>query len=142
MSQVYTNAEGTGGTGDALAETLFHDVEDHVDIKEGRLMQMQGKVVDGQYVNQKFISAMNSPLMDALKQSLSTDENEIVFDFFGGQRSGILDTGLIKYLATLKIRRLSADCFQELPYITSCLFMGRCIAWLWRPLQKCPCRFG
>jgi NAD(P)H-hydrate repair Nnr-like enzyme with NAD(P)H-hydrate dehydratase domain len=23
MSQVYTNAEGTGGTGDALAETIF-----------------------------------------------------------------------------------------------------------------------
>ena len=125
MSEVYTNAEGTGGTGDALAETLFRDVEDHVDIKEGRLMQMQGKVVDGQYVNQKFISAMNSPLMDALKQSLSTNENEIVFDFFGGQRSGILDTGLIKYLATLKIRLLSADCFRELPYITSCLVMGR-----------------
>ena len=33
MSQVYTNAEGTGGTGDALAETIFRDVEDHVDIK-------------------------------------------------------------------------------------------------------------
>ena len=80
MSQVYTNAEGTGGTGDALAETIFRDVEDHVDIKGRRLMQ--GKVVDGQYVNQKFISAMNSPLMDALKQSLSTEENEIVLDLF------------------------------------------------------------
>ena len=82
MSQVYTNAEGTGGTGDALAETIFRDVEDHVDIKGGRLMQMQGKVVDGQYVNQKFISAMNSPLMDVLKQSLSIDENQVVFDLF------------------------------------------------------------
>ena len=51
-------------------------------IKRGRLMQMQGKVVDGQYVNQKFISLMNSPLMDALKQCLSTDENEIVVDLF------------------------------------------------------------
>ena len=76
MSRVYTNV------GDALAETIFRDVEDHVNIKEGRLMQIQGKVVDGQYVNQKFISAMNSPLMDALKQCLSTDENEIVFNLF------------------------------------------------------------
>ena len=42
MSQVYTNAEGTGRTGDALAETLFRDVEDHVDIKGGRLMQGGG----------------------------------------------------------------------------------------------------
>ena len=82
MSQVYTNAEGTGGTGDALAETIFRDVEVHVDIKGGRLMQMQGKVVDGQYVNQKFISAMNSPLIDLLKQSLSIDENQVVFDLF------------------------------------------------------------
>ena len=89
MSQVYTNAEGTGGTGDALAETIFRDVEDHVDIKGGRLMQMQGwllqmqgKVVDGQYVNQKFISAMNSPLMDVLKQSLRINENQVVFDLF------------------------------------------------------------
>lgn len=73
--------DGTGGTGSALAEAIFRDVEGHVGLKERALLQMQGKVVDGQYVNARFISAMN----------------------FGGQRNGIQDTASIKCLQSLKI---------------------------------------
>jgi hypothetical protein len=82
MSQVYTNAEGTGGTGDTLAENIFHDAKNHVDIEGKRLLQMQGKVMDGQYVNQKFIAAMNDPVMDVLRQSASIDDNGVVLDIF------------------------------------------------------------
>ena len=35
----------------------------HIGIKEERLLQMQGKVLDGQYLNSPFTNAMNTPLM-------------------------------------------------------------------------------
>jgi hypothetical protein len=54
---------------------------------------MQGKVMDGQYINQKFICAMNDPVLDVLRQTTTG----LFLTFFRGQCSGIQDTGSIKY---------------------------------------------
>lgn len=73
-----------GGTGDALADAIFRDAKgkDHVDLKEKGLLQMQGKVVDGQYVNNKIITAMNNPVMEVLRKCANINNNGIVFDLF------------------------------------------------------------
>ena len=141
MSQVYTNAEGTGGTGDALAENIFRDAKNHVDIEGKRLLQMQGKVMDGQYVNQKFIAAMNDPVMDVLRQSPSIDDNGVVLDIFWWPTQWDPGHWVNKVFSPSKIHRSSTDCFKELRCITNCLVMERCIVWPWRPLRNCRCRF-
>ena len=47
-----------------------------------KLMQVQGKVFDGQYLNGPFIQAMNKPVIDLLSQSKTTDLEENPADEF------------------------------------------------------------
>ena len=47
-AQVYSNSDVTGGAGDDLAKAIFCDLEKHVGLKDKRLFQMQGRVMDGQ----------------------------------------------------------------------------------------------
>lgn len=72
--EVYTNSDATGGTGDALAAAIFKDLEEHVGIKDDRLLQAQGRVMDGQYLNEPFIAGMNEPIMRLLQDGLSCKE--------------------------------------------------------------------
>ncbi len=67
MHLVYQAADGVGGANNILAEAILQDLENFANIKGSSLLQMQGKVVDGQYVNRKFIEAMNKSIFDALK---------------------------------------------------------------------------
>jgi hypothetical protein len=64
--QVYSNSDGSGGTGEDLAHAIFDDLDSHVGIKGKHLLQMQGKVMDGQYLNSVFTTAMNTPVMNLL----------------------------------------------------------------------------
>ncbi len=61
--EVYASSDVTGGSGHALAAAIFKDFEEHVGIKGNRLLQAQGRVMDGQYLNEPFISGMNEPIM-------------------------------------------------------------------------------
>jgi hypothetical protein len=61
--EVYTNSDGTGGTGGALATAIYKDLKEHVDLKDERLLQAQGRVLDDQYLNEPFIAGMNEPIM-------------------------------------------------------------------------------
>ena len=70
-AQVYSNSDATGGAGDDLAKAIFRDLEKHVGLKDEHLFQMQGKVMDGQYLNEPFIAAMNQPIMRQLENELS-----------------------------------------------------------------------
>ncbi len=72
--EVYTNSDGTGGTGDALAQSIFADLENHVGFKDKLLLQVQGRVMDGQYLNEPFITAMDEPIMQQLEDGLSCKE--------------------------------------------------------------------
>ena len=69
--EVYTNSDGTGGTGDALAKSIFTDLKNHVGFQKELLLQVQGRVMDGQYLNEPFITAMNEPIMQQLGDDLS-----------------------------------------------------------------------
>ena len=68
---MYSNSDATGGAGDDLAKAISRDLEKHVGLKDERLFQMQGKVMDGQYLNEPFIAAMNQPIMQQLENELS-----------------------------------------------------------------------
>jgi hypothetical protein len=61
--EVYTNSDGSGGTGGALATAIYKDLKEHVDLKDERLLQAQGRVLDDQYLNEPFIAGMNEPIM-------------------------------------------------------------------------------
>ena len=76
MHQVYKTTDGVGGGNDILAEVILKDLETFANIKEASLLQMQGKVVDGQYVNNKFIDAMNKPIFDMLQDVPSPEALE------------------------------------------------------------------
>ncbi len=53
--EMYTNFDGSSGMGDTLAKAIFTDLENHVGLKDKLLLQVQGRVMDGQYVNEPFI---------------------------------------------------------------------------------------
>ncbi len=59
--EVYTSSDGTGGTGGELAKSIYLDLEKNVGLKGEHLLQVQGRVMDGQYVNAPFINGMNEP---------------------------------------------------------------------------------
>jgi hypothetical protein len=67
---VYQNADGSGGTGPELAAKMIEDVKVHANISSQAILAMQGKVTDGQYLNEGFINAMNQPLFDELPVDL------------------------------------------------------------------------
>ena len=60
--EVYTNSDGTGGTGKALAKSTYSDLEKNAGLKGISLLQVQGRAMDGQYVNAPFIDGMNEPV--------------------------------------------------------------------------------
>ncbi len=68
--KVYQNADGSGGTGPELAAKMFEDVKVHANISGQAILAMQGKVTDGEYLNEAFINAMNQPLFDELPVDL------------------------------------------------------------------------
>ncbi len=68
--KVYQNADGSGGTGPELAAKMIEDVKVHANISSQAILAMQGKVTDGQYLNEGFINAMNQPLFDELPVDL------------------------------------------------------------------------
>ena len=45
-------------------------------MKEESILQMQGKVTDGQYINEPFVSRMNDPIFNLLR-SLALDQQEL-----------------------------------------------------------------
>lgn len=68
--RVYQNSDGSGGTGPELAAKLINDVKSHAKIIGRAILAMQGKVTDGQYINEGFITAMNEPLFEELPVDL------------------------------------------------------------------------
>ena len=78
INAIYTNSDGSGGKGDELADMIFNDLKTHLDIKGLSLLQMQGKVTDGQYVNEPFVTSMNKPIFDVLFSTLNKDDLKIV----------------------------------------------------------------
>ena len=72
--EVYTNSDGTGSTGGALAKAIFTDLENHFGIKDERLLQVQGRVMDGHYLNNLFITGMSEPIFQQLGDDLSCKE--------------------------------------------------------------------
>jgi hypothetical protein len=79
MNAVYTTSDGSGGKGDELANMIFNDLKTHLNIKGSSLLQMQGKITDGQYINEPFVRSKNKPIFDVLSSSgLNKDELKIV----------------------------------------------------------------
>ena len=64
--EVYTNSDGTSGTGEALARSIYSDLEKNAGLKGKSLLQVQGRIMDGQYINAPFIDCMNEPVLQLL----------------------------------------------------------------------------
>ena len=73
--EVYTSSDGTGGTGGELAKSIYSDLETNVGLKGKRLLQVQGRVMDGQYVNVPFIGGMNEPIMQLFEDGNNCKES-------------------------------------------------------------------
>ena len=65
--EVDTNSDGTDGTGDALAKSIYSDLEKNAGLKGKSLLQVQGRVMDGQYINTPFIDGINEPVLQLLE---------------------------------------------------------------------------
>eukprot|EP00794_Sanderia_malayensis_P002259 gene2259-2590_t len=65
--QFYTS-DGETGKGEALASAIIKDLELHAGIKGEKLMQMQGKCTDGQYLNAPFETAMQRPITELIER--------------------------------------------------------------------------
>ena len=79
MNPVYSNSDGSGGKGEELAEAIFNDMKKHLNVEGPRLLQMQRKVVDGQYINEPFVSSMNKPIFDFIHSlGLQKDEADVL----------------------------------------------------------------
>ena len=63
--EVYTNSDGIGGTGEALAGSIYSDLEKNAGLKGKSLLQVQGRIMDGQYA--PFIDGMNEPVLQLLE---------------------------------------------------------------------------
>ena len=82
--EVYEDSLGHGGLDHELAEKLFEDLEQHVTISRDnpKLMQVQGKVFDGQYLTKPFIQAMNEPVKKLLNSGERNNSSEDPTDKF------------------------------------------------------------
>ena len=59
--EVYTSSDGTGGTHGEQAKPIYPGLEKNVGLKGEHLLQVQGRVMDSQYVSVPFIDGMNEP---------------------------------------------------------------------------------
>ena len=50
MKSVYESSDGCGGKGGELADGIYKHLKDHVNVSWIKLLSMQGKVTDGQYM--------------------------------------------------------------------------------------------
>ena len=50
MKSVYESSDGCGGKGGELADGIYKHLKDHVNVSGIKLLSMQGKVTDGQYI--------------------------------------------------------------------------------------------
>ena len=68
--KVYDDAYGTGGAGSELADHMLTDLKKKLNLHGEKLLQMQGKVTDGQYLTDGFIDAMNKPIFAQLHEDM------------------------------------------------------------------------
>jgi hypothetical protein len=81
MNPVYSKLDGSGGKGEELAEAIFKDLKNHLGVEGESLLQMQGKVTDGQYINVPFVTSMNKPIFDVLYSAgLSKQELAVLLE--------------------------------------------------------------
>ena len=81
MKSVYESSDGCGGKGGELADGIYKHLKDHVNVSGIKLLSMQGKVTDGQYINEPFVTAMNNPMFNIIKETCSNKEDaEVLLD--------------------------------------------------------------
>ena len=101
---MYNSSDGIGGSNDVLDKVILEQIAKHFDIKNEFILQMQGKVVDGQYVNEKFKSATNKSILEALRKEdaesialdmiwwlCQWDHSHWLDSFFEGQRRNVVN---------------------------------------------------
>lgn len=80
MKAVYKSSDGSGGKGGELANAIYEDLKEHVNVEGTKLLPMQGKVTDGQYINQPFVTAMNGPVFDMIREQCVDEDQEVVLE--------------------------------------------------------------
>ena len=109
MNPVYSNSDGSGGKGEELAEAIFNDMKKHLNVEGPRLLQMQGKVVDGQYINEPFVN------------------KTYYWEVNGGNVIGTLATRLIRCSLYLMRTALSNVFLEELHSFIRSFAMEKCM---------------
>jgi hypothetical protein len=129
MNPVYSKLDGSGGKGEELAEAISKDLKNHLGVEGESLLQMQGKVTDGQ-----FVTSMNKPIFDVLYSAgLSKQELAILLEnrINGGNVIGTQVTCSTWSSPSLKRTVLSSVFLEEFPFSTKSFAMAKCM-----PLQK------
>ena len=80
VDQVYTTSDGTGGSSEELAQTLLNGVKKLgvADEKDTGLFYMQGKVMDGQYLTDRFIGTINNAILGSWVVPSSENSSDAV----------------------------------------------------------------
>ena len=141
LNPVYSNSDGSGGKGEELAEARFNDMKKHLNVEGARLLQMQGKVVDRQYMNEPFVSSMNKPIFDFVHSlSLQKDEADVLLG--GGNVTGTLASCLIRCSLHLKRTVLSNVFLEELQSFIRSFAMEKCMLLQQKQPRNCIFHFG
>lgn len=80
LSRVYTLSDGSGGCGNELAASIFSELKIHTKVQEMRLLSVQGKVTDGQYINVPFTHAMNEPIFEIIRKNCDEEDQKILLE--------------------------------------------------------------
>ena len=80
VDQVYTTSDGTGGSSEELAQTLLNGVKKLgvAAEKDTGLFYMQGKVMDGQYLTDRFIGTINNAIVGSWVVPSSENSSDAV----------------------------------------------------------------
>ena len=78
LSRVYTSSDGSGGWGNELAASIFSELKSQAKVDEMRLLLVQGKVTDGQYINFPFTNEMNEPIFKIIRKNCDEENKKIL----------------------------------------------------------------
>ena len=78
VKTVYSTSDGEGRIGAELAQDIYDDLKAHAGLENASLLQVQGKIRDGKYINVPFLTAMNQHILDLLSKISPPEDLELL----------------------------------------------------------------
>ena len=113
---------------------IYDDLKAHAGLENAGLLQVQGKVTDGQYINVPFLTAMNQTILDLLSKILPPEDLELLKQDIWWECQWDPGHWLDKVFSSLKENELLSR--LELHYFINFLDMEKCILLPRKPLKN------